>query len=187
LIAKLVRIKEVGDNDGHRYSFLAKQRFRGEIPPSFTVWEENNSGRARFSWKTNQDYLLFLSYSDRDHAWIMDGCGNSGLVHRSAKALAEVQRLGAKPREGVVSGIVTTDSWTTGVPGVTVTALRQDKALRVTSDREGRFEFKLEPGTYQFKAYQNGKPFRPGSYSYERTDQLVVRPGSCSQIQFEQP
>lgn len=83
--------------------------------------------------------------------------------------------------------MVTTDSWTTGVPGVTVTALRQDRALRVTSNSEGRFEFKLEPGTYQFRASKDGKSFQPGSYGYERTDQLVVRPGSCSQIQFEQP
>jgi hypothetical protein len=58
-----------------------------------------------------------------------------------------------------VYGIVTTSSWTTGVPGVMITALSSRKSVRVTSDSAGRFD----PGRYSFQGSKDGKQFKPGS------------------------
>jgi hypothetical protein len=149
-------------------------------------WEENSSGRATFEWKTGRNYLLFLSYSARDHAWTIDGCGNSGPEPQRSDAIAHIQSLANRAGSAIVTGIVTTDSWTTGVPGVTITASNDRTTARATSDSAGRFEFKLEPGTYSFAASKAGKQFQPGSYSYERPDQLDLQPVGCAQIQIEQ-
>lgn len=184
VIAKVVRIEMVGDDDGHRYKLSTIERFRGNIPASFTTWEENSSSRASFDWVPGRSYLLFPNYSPSDHAWIVDGCGNSGPVNKSRASIATIRSF--KPEgPALLSGIVTTSSWTTGVPGVTITASGQARTFRAISDRDGRFAFKLPPGIWSFHAAASGEKFDPGPVSYENPRELRLEPGSCAQIQFE--
>lgn len=186
VIARLTDEKAVGDGDGYRYSFETLKRFRGSIPNTFVLWEENSSGRATFDWKMGQKYLLFLSYSDPDHAWTIDGCGNSGPEAQRSDAVIRIQSLAHRRGPATVTGIVTTDSWTTGVPGVKITASSGHATAHAISDSAGRFAFKLEPGTYSFSASKAEKQFRPGPLSYEQPDHLELHPGSCAQIHIEQ-
>jgi hypothetical protein len=160
--AKLTHRTEIGDNDGHRYSFLLQQSYLGHVPNHFVLWEENASGRATFEWKTGREYLLFLSYSQPDHAWTIDGCGNSGPLTERSEAISQIKHFAKHSGPAIVSGIVTTGSWTDGVSGVTITATTDTNAISVVSDAEGRFQFSLIPGDYRFHASKAGKQFQAG-------------------------
>jgi hypothetical protein len=137
LIAKLVNVQEAapdGFDPGHIYDFKLSRRLRGQVDSAFQVFEENNSGRASFDWIKGKDYLLFASYSQRARAWRIDGCGNSGPLNRSAKALAAIHSLDLSSKYGIVQGMTGTDSWSTPVPAVAVRA--SGKSGRVYDQNE---------------------------------------------------
>src|SRR5215468_4022870 len=46
------------------HTLEATKVLKGEIDNSFRVYEENSSGRAPFTWKKGERYLLFLNLRD---------------------------------------------------------------------------------------------------------------------------
>jgi hypothetical protein len=186
-IAKLQSVRTVysdTDPDVNLYTLVTRDVLRGDIGSTFRVWEENSSGRAAFRWTKGTDYLLFLKYFERARAWVIDGCGNSGPVSRSAAVLSAIRSMQTKTPDGLVQGVVSTDSWTTGVPGVAVEAAGNGLTFRAKTDRNGRFEFRLPTGTYTLKAVRQDRVFKTLFYSYENPEKLNITPGYCAQIQF---
>jgi hypothetical protein len=156
VIAKLMRIREMGDGDGYFYSLATRNVLRGRTDPTFQVWEENSSGRATFDWKPGTDYLLFMSYSKQDRAWGIDGCGNSGPLSQSASVLAAINSAKANASDGLVDGMVSTDSWTTGIVDVTVRGVWNGMTFTARTNQAGRFQMRLPPGRYRLEAAVSG-------------------------------
>lgn len=187
VIAKLVSIREVvhdDDIDGRVYTLAVSRRLKGQTEPNFQVWEENSSGRATFEWRTGIDYLLFAAYSNGDHAWVIDGCGNSGPLSLSAPALAAIESMKASAAEGVVEGMASTDSWRTGVRDVTIRAIGNGATFTTRTDQDGRFRIELPVGRYKMDAIRSGWSFAPIAFSYENPSDLTVTRGGCAQVQF---
>jgi hypothetical protein len=182
--SRFVRID--GVTDGHLYSFAVKTVLRGDPGSSFAVWEENGSGRAAFEWKVGGDYLLFLAahVNQPTRAWVIDGCGNSGPMSQSGKTLAQIKPTGASSTVGTVYGMVSTDSWTTGVSDVLVKAVGNGQTLSTRTDQTGRFVLQLPIGKYTLGAARPGWSFAPESFGYEDPQDLNVTSGYCAQVQF---
>jgi hypothetical protein len=188
LVANLRATKRVvvdGDTDGYLYTFSVKTLMRGDAASKFELWEENSSGRAAFEWKVGVDYVLFLARDVQrpTHAWVIDGCGNSGPVNASAKVLQAI-RSHASSTIGLVYGMVSSDSLTTGVPNVTVKATGNHKSFSTITDQSGRFRLQLPAGEYIVDAMRDRESFRPEPFSYENPRNLKILPGYCAQIQF---
>jgi hypothetical protein len=186
VIAKLDSIREVvrdGSVEGHFYSFAARTRLHGKIDSAFQVWEEHSSGRSSFAWTKGVDYLLFASYSSRDRAWVIDGCGNSGPVDLSEPTLP-IDRSVKPGKDGIVSGMASTEAWTTGVPDVTITAVGRGKTFTARTNPAGRFEMLLPAGRYRMEASLSGWSFAPTLLSYENPADLVLTRRGCAQVHF---
>ncbi len=110
--ASLLKVRSIHDKDdpegvaAYEYSLQANQASRGRIDRVFIVHEDNDSGRATFGWKIGQEYLLFLSYSDSDKAWELDGCGNSGPRSDAKAVLQQITAIQASHDGGVIHGVI---------------------------------------------------------------------------------
>lgn len=78
--------------DGDTYTVIPKRAYKGEVKSRLELFSENSSGR--FPMQVGEEYLLFV-YQDHGRLSI-DNCGNSDLVSRRKKAVAEVSRLSEK-------------------------------------------------------------------------------------------
>jgi hypothetical protein len=174
------------DTDGHLYDFVLKTLLRGNPGSAFEVWEENSSGRATFDWKARDDYLLFLArnVTQPTRAWVIDGCGNSGPTSQSGKVLAQIKSIDATTPSGVVYGMVSTESWTTGVSNVMVKAIGNSQTFTAKTDEMGRFMLRLPIGKYALGATQTGWSFAPEPFGYESPQDLNITSGYCAQVQF---
>ena len=183
-IATLVHVRDVDKGTGYFYTLTARRVFRGQIPVRFRIWEENSSGRAAFNWKPRRDYVLFLWYSKRDRAWLIDGCGNSGPLERSTAVVAAIEttqkQLGDALLEGLASGIGDVP-----IENVAVTARGNGRTFTAITDKHGRFRLRLLPGTYRLVAKSRSfASLKPDVFSYENPSRLVLPAGSCAQVQF---
>jgi hypothetical protein len=178
-------IAERFDTDGQLYSLTVRTLLRGDVGTTFQIWEGNDSGRATFDWKVGTDYLLFLArYVPKPiPAWVIDGCGNSGPTSGSATVLQAIKSAQASTSDSLVSGMVSTDSWTTGVPDVIVRAVGARQSFSAKTDQGGRFLLRLPNGKYMLEAAREGWSFMPG-YGYENPRNLNVSPGYCAQVHF---
>jgi hypothetical protein len=76
--------------EGTMYTVKIERVFRGVVRAPAEVFSENSSGR--FPMLVGSVYLLFI---DEPHdRFVVDYCGNSGLISKRAKELEEVERLG---------------------------------------------------------------------------------------------
>lgn len=186
VVAKLTAVREVvngpDDIDGHLYTLGAHEVLRGKMGPTFQLWEENSSGRASFHWSPGTEYILFLNYDKRDHAWVLDGCGNSGPLSQAASVIAATKAAQAATGDALVAGVVSADSATNGVPDATIKAI--GTAFTAKTDKEGRFQMRLPPGRYRLQAFRAGWSFTTQDITYEDPNDLTLPAGSCAQVQF---
>ncbi len=182
----MVLTRDPDDYDGHFYTLATRSILRGKIAPVFQVWEANDNGRASFDWIEGTDYVLFLSDSKRDHAWQLDGCGNSGPLSQAATALAAIKAAQMGGADALVDGMVSADgAWTAGVPYVTVRAAGNGTAFTAKADEAGRFQMRLPAGRYRLKALRSGWSFKREFFGYENPGDLRLSAGSCAQVQFD--
>jgi hypothetical protein len=139
------------------------------------------SGRAGFAWTAGATYLLFLSRAN--DAWTIDGCGNSGPLDQSASVRAAIKSAQTAAADGLVKGMASTDSWTTGVPDVTIKAIGNGRTVESKTDRAGHFKIRLPAGRYRI-AIRDGWSFEPEPFSYENPNDLSIAANGCSQVQF---
>jgi hypothetical protein len=174
------------DRDGHLYSLTLKTSLRGNPGSMFEVWEDNSSGRARFAWQVGSEYLLFLASDVQQPApaWVIDGCGNSGPMSQSENVLAQIKSIQPRPASGLIYGMVSTDSWTTGVPNVVVKTLGSGPTFSTKTDQTGRFTLRLPTGRYALDAVRPGWSFAPEPFGYESPKNLSIALGYCAQVQF---
>ena len=92
---RVISFKKVPDSrDGYylggmNYRLQRLETLKGQPPGSFTVFNENSSGR--FDMNTGASYLVFVY---RQHGRLrIDNCGNSAPLDSSGEALAVVQKL----------------------------------------------------------------------------------------------
>jgi hypothetical protein len=183
LVAKRTLERDV-DPDASFYSLETVKLLHGEIPRMFEVSEKNDSGRATFEWNPGQEYVLFLSFSGREHAWALDGCGNSQPLSRAASVLAAIDAAKKVHSNASISGMVSTESWTTGVPGVELKVTGAAAEFRSKTDAGGRFEMRVPAGVYTVEARGQGRLLQPEPFSYEDPRHLTLGPGDCAQVQF---
>ena len=182
VIARLARIRYVDPKkddamDYYLYTMQTDRVLRGKISATFPIYEENSSGRAGFQWKTGETYLLFLSYHKETRGWELDGCGNSGPLATSAKALGEIENIRAAIG-GDISGVVWFD------PGVTIVVQGTSGMYKTRSDKEGSFRVHVPVGLYSVQAVEQGAHFVADDLSYELPRRVRIENGSCAQIRF---
>ncbi len=184
--ANLVSVREVGEGAGYFYTLTARRVFRGQIPVRFRIWEENSSSRATFDWKLRGDYVLFLWYSKHDRAWLIDGCGNSGPLERSAAVVAAIRKPQNQRGTALVEGLASKTSTSVApIVNVVVTAQGNGRTFTAITNKQGRFRLRLPPGTYRLVAKSRSFTFgKPELLSYENPNRLVLLAGSCAQVQF---
>lgn len=121
---------------------------------------------------------------DPPRAWVIDGCGNSGPISRSEDVLAQIKSMKANTAAGVVNGMISTDSLTTGVPDVVVKTIGKGRTFSTKTDQAGRFTLRLPTGKYTLEASRPGRSFAPEPLGYESPENLNILPGYCAQVQF---
>jgi hypothetical protein len=184
--AKVLKIRRFTASDGDDYLFYTMQTgqvLRGEMPATFRIIDSPYPSGNSLSPEKGERYLLFLSYSKNDRAWELDGCGNSGLLEKSAETLKGVARLHAGGNGGMVQGNVQLDAGVT--VGATVVVRGKRGTFKATTDKEGNFEVHVPGGAYRARVIQEGKSFEPG-WSYEDPKRFRVSNGGCAQLQFQE-
>jgi hypothetical protein len=187
VVARLESKRTVsGDSDAdlNVYGLRTVRLLRGQVPATFTVNEWNDSGRAPFDWNTGDQYLLFLSYSPRQHAWVVDGCGNSRPLSQSVHILQDVEAMNHSDRQPLIAGMVSTDSWDTGVPNILVTVSGQGRIFHARTAADGGFQLRVPPGSYAVTAGDNHSNFPANPFSYENPGHLILEEGTCAQLEF---
>lgn len=171
------------------YKLVVVKRLRGQVPQTFKIYEGNDSGRAPFDWNVNQRYLLFLEQPApwSRNMWTIDGCGNSAPLTQAKRALKEIHDISKAGDKGTIVGMVSTDSWTTGVPDTDIRILGGRESLEVHTNSSGRFTETVPAGTYVVTAAKNGVNILPLLFSYENPQHVVIHPGGCAEIQFALP
>lgn len=168
--------------DGHIYKMQTATILRGNVGPSFQVWEENSSGRAAFDWVVGHSYLLFL-YSKQDRGWVLDGCGNSGPLTHAAAALKQIQEIAS--RRGGMIQVAVGGSWISSSPPmgeITVRAQSPQGTYTATTNDEGIAEIKVPAGRYSVTV--PSQKVQPFDLTYDDPAKILIENGSCTQVQF---
>jgi hypothetical protein len=166
------------------YTLHADRALHGEISPNFQVRDENTSSRSTFDWIEGKKYLLFLSYSQGEHAWWLDGCGNSGPLDRSQSVLARIRHIKADhSNTGVIEGTVGTEQETT-TPGAKVTATGKQGRFTARINFDGRFRMRVPTGRYEVRVSDPEYSFGGNLFSYEDPTGVQIESGGCAQLQF---
>src|SRR5882672_5753530 len=109
--AKVLKIRRFNVFDGDDYllyTMQAERVLRGKIPAIFKVLDSPYASAGALSPEKGERYLLFLSYRKDRKAWVLDGCGKSGLVEKSAETLKGIDQLKPGGKGGTVHGNVWT-------------------------------------------------------------------------------
>lgn len=188
--ATLVHIEELhpkGAMDGRVYSLRVNRTLRGETVETVQVYEENSSGRASFDWVPGRRYLLFLFYVERDKAWELDGCGNSGLVRKASRALSEIAAIKAARDGGVIQGVVSNSTLSSLIPEVQVEADGASGHFKATTNKKGEFRMKVPTGQYTLRVVdEEDVTYATAEFSYEDPQKIQIECGGCAQAQFTQ-
>jgi hypothetical protein len=186
VVAKLARVRHVGpirsgQMDGNYYYFEVIEKLKGKILRRFQVYEENTAERAPFEWKRGEEYLLFISYSNQDRGWELDGCGNSTRFSDARKVLREIGRINSGKSLERIEGFIASDQ---SLPRVTVKVEGGAKSYTVVSENR-EFKLRLEPGTYVVTPILPGWQFEKDALSYDDPQKIRIEPGQCAQVQFQ--
>jgi len=172
---------------GRYYTLKIDRVYRGTPGTTIRVYEENDSGRASFSWKVGERYLLFLfaSIEKLNEAVLeLDGCGNSGPVARAKTALRQIDRLGDQKGSALIAGRVSDQYLDAPLQGIEVVARSGGKTYRASTDRKGDFRIPVPAGDYILVPEDPQISFRTYEMSYGDPENLRMQPGACAQVQF---
>lgn len=187
VVAKLVRSRHVdaihpGGVDGTYYSMQSSGHVKGNILRRFQVYEENSSGRATFEWKRGETYLLFLRYSQEDHGWEFDGCGNSALMSNAKTTIDQISWIKNSPSAQVIEGEIASEE---SLPSSVVVKVVGEGKTRTVAVENRRFRLRVEPGAYVVTPVQPGWNFQADEFSYDDPQKLKLAAGQCAQIRFQ--
>jgi len=168
--------------DYYLYHLKVKKRLHGKLAESFTVFEENSSGRATFDWKRGQSYLLFVDPMTGNKLYAIDGCGHSNLVDKAESTLREIDALKTL-RGGLIEAALYDVKQ---MSGVTILAIRSDgKHYQASTLADGRVQIRVPPGTYRILPVP-AKGFSTDIFSYDDPKNVKIVDGSCAQVLFTQ-
>lgn len=187
VVAKLSRLRHVeaihpGSPDGTLYYMEAVERLRGRILNRFQIYEENSTGRATFEWKRGERYLLFISYSNDDHAWELDGCGNSATMSSAKNVLDEIASIQAGKGSESIEGTIASEE---ALPEHVMVKVEGEGKSRTVQVENREFKLRVEPGTYTVTPAAPGWTFNKDDFSYDDPGKVMIQPGRCAQIQFQ--
>ncbi len=188
--ATLLRTRTVRDKDdpegvaAYVYTLRTDLVLRGDIVAQFQIYEENSSGRATFTWKAGQQYLLFLFNSAQANMWELDGCGNSGPLSNAKAVLAQINAIQGRHDKGAIHGMVSWEALSAFIPGVRVEARGTDRRYTATTNAKGEFQMEVPAGRYTLRAIATGFSFHTADFSYEDPHNVRIEPGGCAQVQF---
>jgi hypothetical protein len=185
VIAHLVKSQHFNPKDTQDYrlyTFQVEKILRGSVPSQFVLWEENSSGRLSFDVLRGRKYLLFVDRWAQKGWWTADGCGNSGEVSKSAKALREIQRATVL-RDALITGAVEA---ATPVAHAKVLALRKNdgRQFETQTRDDGTFALTVPPGEYSVTVTARGTNFVADPLSYEDGESVKLESGGSAQIRF---
>jgi hypothetical protein len=186
--ATLIKVKAVGDPSAPEafiYTLRSDHVIRGHPTPIFRVYEGNDSGRATFTWKVGEKYVLFLFPANEDKsAWSLDGCGSSGLLANAKVTLRQIRAIQGSKGAGIIHGLVASQTFEVSVSRLRIEVRGVHANYTATTDATGHFELKVPPGKYTIHPANNAASFQTADFSYENPDNLQVQPGGCVQVQF---
>ncbi len=186
VVARLTRVRHVGAmhpgaSDGSYYYMETVERLKGRILNRFQIYEENASGRATFEWKRGESYLLFLTYSEQDHGWELDGCGNSAPLSNAKKVRDEIGRIKAGQQREAIEGFIASEET---LPERLTVKIEGAGNTRTVPVENREFRLRVEPGTYVITPVAAGWIFKKDDFSYDDPANLKIEPGRCAQVQF---
>ncbi len=179
-------VREKDDPEGiaaHIYTMKTQRVLKGNPAPTFKIYEENTSGRAGFGWNKGTTYLLFLFSDKAQKAWGLDGCGNSGPLQQSKKALRQIDEMKTKIG-GTIYGVISATGLSETLGGISVQAIGQGQRFRAKSNEVGEFQLSVPAGNYSLRATQKGHSFEPDDFTYESPVGLKIENGGCAQVQL---
>jgi hypothetical protein len=186
VIAKLAGMTQVKDDDvtGTYYSMTVERPLHGQVARMFRIYEANDTGRAKFDWKTGGSYVLFLRQQTPNGSWEIDGCGNSSPSESKQSAVDQIDMLDSTSNAAMIRGAVGGASRYAPLAGVQVEARAPSGVVTAETKVDGTFEMRVAPGKYQVQAVSPGKTFVADELTYEKPDDLVVESSGCAQVQF---
>lgn len=134
---------EAGDDFGWYYRLKVTQSFKGAVPKEVAVYTGDDSNR--FPLERRRDYLLF-AYRGH-HRLEINNCGNSALLSRASRSIAEIQNI-ALSRDGEIEGWLAAETTGVDVSGIHVRIDGVSHVYRAVTDKEGHFHFCAPAGPY---------------------------------------
>jgi len=163
--------------NGWWYSIQVSKVFLGQKKDVIEVYTENSSGRLRL--EVGQEYLVFaITYNNG-----LEICygGNTELLSKSKQKIEQLEQI-PKMTDGEIEGRTVAQTHWKGIEGIKVTISGNGKALSCTTDKDGWFHIRVEPGKY--KATVEDLTIIPYDMSYDKPEDFEVKKGGCAEIQF---
>ena len=185
VMAKLTRERTVRSGEdvlGTYYYMEAVERLKGRVLKRFQVYDENSSARATFDWKRGQEYLLFLSYSEQDRGWELDGCGNSAAMTNAKNVLEQIAQIKSVKEHDRIEGYIASEDT---LPERLVVKIEGGERSRTVAVENREFRLRVGPGTYVVTPIAAGWTFTQDDFSYDDPQKIKIEPGRCAQVQFQ--
>jgi hypothetical protein len=166
---------------GTFYTIRVVKTWHGKAPESLTLYSENST--ARFPMRVDGTYILFVTKSDNGK-WIIDNCGNSGLLPSANKVLSALRALPL--RQSFIYGDVY-QSWKTENAPCPPMQLRFESSqwrgnTNVRSDC--KFRLNVPPGSYRATLYRKSTAVPSNDLNYKDPYCFEVPMGGSAGIAF---
>lgn len=176
--------------EGWIYKFQIDKTYWGK--PQGTIELYTGNDETHFPMEVGRSYLLFVSKNAQGRV-APDTCGNSAELSKADAALKAIDKIlaGDKSSAGASIGgrvnlpVAGSQAMSDAVvPGVAITAHGFGRDFTVKTDKEGRFDIHVPPGSYSVTGESEGWNLVPYALSYMKADNFAVRDGSCADFQF---
>ena len=187
--AKLIRIqhffpKNKDKQDWFVYTLESTKTLKGTIDKEFRIHEENDSGRAGFSWRKDESYLLFLQKSE-DGTWFLYGCGNSDNLRKASRTIEVINSLSRRDG-GLIQGSITGIPAGPNRPKIRIESKDGGQSFAGRANEIGFFRVHVPPGNYRVVVSLDGWTFeRDVVMSYEDPADMHIENGWCAQLVLE--
>jgi hypothetical protein len=168
---------------GWFYRLKVTKSYKGPSQRALEIFTGNDSGR--FPLEKGHAYLLF-AYKDEGSLTI-DNCGNSAELSEASETIQQIERLLANMKSasgGDIGGRVVVGQRDASAGGITVTASGGGKKYMGVTDEDGWFHIHVPPGKYIVWPETTRWIVTPYDLSYDNEDHVLVRRGSCAELQF---
>jgi hypothetical protein len=177
-----------GAYDGHDFSWRINEVYRGAVRAGELVHTYSSDDSARFPWDAEDGHqvgrrFLIFTFPDSEHKGqlAVDDCGNSALLSKAARTIAEIRTL-PNGHGGLLYG-----EMFDGDIGVRIIATAANgKTYSALSNRNGKFTIRLPSGTYSVTAAAPGRIYEDFELAYKTSHRVTVPNGGSAGLAFRE-